>query len=418
MITMKNIKKYLHAMGVIPVVLILLVASCSDKEDYVGPVSGDKSKPDVVTNVEVHNFNGGAYITYALPESGNVLYVEAEYFIRNNKRRQTKASYYNDTITVRGFEKSADYEVTLRSVSRANVKSDPVVVKVHPDTPPYLLVAPTIEVNPDFSGVNIKASNPNREPIGLILTAYDSVTGLVEIKDQYFSEEEEINYSVRGFFAVEQQVGVYITDEFGNISETKLETVTPFYEELLDKSKFFKYQLPNDGEIGYGWDLPYLWDNKTDGYSSGWHTNPGGSLPIIATFGLGVSAKLSRFILWERSDTPPQSWSYAHGNPKNFSIWGSDKDSPGDADLPLSAPVGTVIGDWINLGNYHFPDPPSGLPPGATNATDNALVLAGVNFNVPINSPAVKFLRISVADTWSNGDFAHAMEISVYGTPN
>jgi hypothetical protein len=139
---------------------------------------------------------------------------------------------------------------------------------------------------------------------------------------------------------------------------------------------------------------------------------------MVCTFGLGTQAKLSRFILWERSDTPPQSWSYAHGNPKDFTLWGSNKSSPQDAVLPVTSPVGTIVGDWTNIGNYHFPDPPSGLPPGATDQKDNAFVLAGVNFNVPLTSPSIKFVRLAVADTWSGSDFAHAMEISIYGTSN
>ena len=417
MIMKKLIDQYKYAHGLAPFMFLVILFACDEKDNYINPVSKDKTKPAIVTNIEVHNFNGGAHITYDLPESGNVLYVQAQYDIREGKSRQAKSSYYSDTITVRGFEKSAAYEVTLYAVSRANVKSDPVKVTVNPDTPPYLLVEPTLEVNPDFGGLNIRAQNPNREPIGIILTAYDSVTGLIEIQDQFYSEEENINYSVRGFSPVPREFGVYITDEFGNTSETKTQIITPFFETLLNKANFFKYSLASDGKIGYGWDLPYLWDGKTDGYSAGWHTEPGGSFPIVCTFGLGTYAKLSRFILWERSDTPPQTWSYAHGNPKNFSIWGSSKDSPQDAVLPVSATEGTVVGDWINLGNYHFPDPPSGLPPGSTNATDNALVLAGVNFNVPINSPAVKFVRIAVADTWAGADFAHAMEISIYGTP-
>jgi hypothetical protein len=340
--------------------------------------------------------------------------VLAQYNINDSKSRQTKSSYYSDTITVGGFEKEADYEVTLYTVSRANVKSDPVVVTVHPETPAYQLVKPTIAISPDFGGVNIQAINTLKQPVGLIMVMYDSTTGQFEVEDQFYTEDDTINYSVRGYPDTETVFGVYVTDQYGNISETVEETLTPLFEQLLDKNKFFVYHLTSDSKIGYGWDLPYLWDNKTDGYSSGWHTEPGGSLPVVCTFGLGVTAKLSRFVLWER----PDNYAYGHGNPKNFTLWGSNVASPQDAVLPRYSAVGTVVGDWINLANYHYPDPPSGLPPGSTNAQDAAFVAAGVNFNVPISAPPVKFIRIGVADTWSEGDFAHAMEISMYGNPN
>lgn len=400
--------------GLLPVVLMICLASCEEGGTFVGPVSGDKNKPGVVTNIEVSNINGGSYITYSLPETGNVLYVMADYKINDSRSRQTKSSYYSDTITVGGFAKSADYEVTLYTVSRANVKSDPIVVTVHPDTPAYELVKPTVTLAPDFGGVNIQGINRLKQPIGLIMAMYDSTTGQFEIEDQFYTEDDTIDYSLRGYPDTETVFRVYVTDQYGNISETVEATLTPLFEQLLDKNKFFVYHLNSDSKIGYGWDLPYLWDNKMDGYSSGWHTEPGGSLPMVCTFGLGVTAKLSRFVLWER----PDQYAYGHGNPKNFTLWGSNVASPQDAVLPRYSAVGTVVGDWINLANYHYPDPPSGLPPGSTNAQDAAFVAAGVNFNVPISAPSVKFIRIGVADTWSEGDFAHAMEISMYGNPN
>lgn len=398
------------------VIGLLLMAgfwSCQKGEDYNEIVTKDGSKPDVVTNINVTNYNGGAYITYSLPATGNVLYVQADYKINDQKSRQTKSSYYSDTIKVEGFEKSQEYEVILHTVSRANVMSDPVTVKVHPDIPPYLLVKPTVVLTTDFGGVNVNVLNPLKKAIGIIFLAFDSASGIMEIQDQHYADFDTINYSIRGYAVTPRQFGVYITDEYGNISDTLLQTITPLFETHLDKSKFFPYKLPTDSPIGYGWELPYLWDGRTDGNSAGWHTNPGGIQPMVASFGLGLTAKLSRFIMWER----PNEFVYGHGNPRNFSIWGSNVSSPADVALPKNAPVGTVLGDWTNMGNFHYPDPPSGLAPGMTNGQDLAFVSAGVNFNFPPNSPDTKFIRVCVSDTWSGGDFAHIMEISFFGKP-
>ena len=387
--------------------------SCRKYDSYNEVVSQDQTKPGIVTNVRVTNFNGGAYIIYDLPTNGNALYVLADYRINDTKTRQTKSSYYSDTITVDGFARSQDYEVLLHTVSRANVISDEVKVTVHPDTPPYLLVRPSLELNADFGGVNVNVLNPLKRPIGVIFMAYDSTDGKLRIADQHYADFDTINYSVRGYPAIDRQFAVYITDQFGNVSDTLVQHVTPLFETQLDKSKFFTYHLNSDSPIGYGWELPYLWDGKTDGNSSGWHTNPGGIQPMVATFGLGVAAKLSRFIMWER----PNEFVYGHGNPKNFSIWTSSAAAPADVALPKNAAEGTVLGDWTNIANFKYPDPPSGLQPGFTNAADLAFVLAGVNFNFPSNGPDVRFVRICVADTWSGGDFAHIMEVSFFGKP-
>jgi hypothetical protein len=393
--------------------LLAICWSCKKSDDYNDIVSNDTTKPGVVTNVQVTNLNGAAYITYDLPAGNNVLYVQADYRINDQTTRQTKASYYTDTIRVEGFAKVQDYEVVLHTVSRANVMSDPVTVTVHPNTPPYLLVRPSVQLSADFGGVNIQVQNPLKKPIGVIFMAYDTTEGRLVIHDQHYTSFDVINYSVRGYAAVPRQFGVYITDQFGNVSDTLRQTITPLFEMKLNKSLFFTYNLNSDSPIGYGWVLPNMWDERTDGSSAGWHTNPGGIQPMVCTFGLGVNAKLSRFVMWER----PDNFTYGHGNPKNFSVWTSSAASPADVQLPASAPVGTVLGNWVNIGNFKYPDPPSGLQPGFTNAADMAFVLAGVNFNFPSNGPDVRFVRICVADTWSGGDFAHIMEVSFYGKP-
>jgi len=411
---MIKFKKYLKQLvSMAPLILVLMLASCKKNDGYNTVVSTDKTKPGVVTNIKVKNINGAAYINYTLPNSANILYVLAQYNINGKTSRQTKASYYTDTVLCDGFAQSKDYTVTLTTVSRANIQSDPVTITVHPDTPVYQLVKKTVQLAADFGGVNIKALDPNKKDIGVILIAYDNSTKEYEVVDQNYTGLDTINYSIRGYSATPQKFGVYITDQFGNISDTTLLTITPIFETLLDKSKFSTYTLPSDSQTAYGWEVYYLWDNKTDDYSNGWHTAPGGPAPMQCTFNLGVSAQLSRFIMWER----PDEYAYSHGNPKDFSIWGSNKPAPQDAYLPQLATAGAVVGDWVNLGNYHFPDPPSGLAPGFTNAADNAFVSAGVNFNITPGSPPVHFFRLLVHDTWSGGDFAHVMEFSIYGNP-
>src|SRR5690606_14837771 len=97
---------------------------------------------------------GAARITYTLPKSTNILYVQAKYLIREDHYRESKTSFYTDTILVDGFAQAGEYEVELRTVSRANITSDPVVVKVEPLTPNYIRVNEGLEISPDFGGAN------------------------------------------------------------------------------------------------------------------------------------------------------------------------------------------------------------------------------------------------------------------------
>jgi hypothetical protein len=171
---MKNFKNYLVLLFV--GLMVAGITSCKRNDGDREPISTDKTKPGIITNVKVDNYPGGAYITYTLPNSDNILYVQAKYQIRDGVSRETKSSYYTDTVNVEGFAKEADYDVTLYTVSRANVQSDPVKVTVHPQTPPYISIKATTSIGADFGGVNVKALNPLKKEIGVIVTAFDKST--------------------------------------------------------------------------------------------------------------------------------------------------------------------------------------------------------------------------------------------------
>jgi hypothetical protein len=233
------------------------------EDSYNTVVSTDMTKPGPVTGVQVSNFNGGSYITYTLPNSANILYVQADYMINSKTSRQTKSSYYSDSITVSGFAQSQDYQVTLTVVTRAGVKSDTVMVTVHPGTPPYLLALPTVTLVPDFGGVNISCTNPTLSNIGIITISPDS-TNKLQIINQDYTNADSNNFSLRGYDTLPRKFGVYITDQFGNVSDTVFATIKPIYEALMIKSLFNAYVLPSDVlPYNSGFGLQNLWDGNT-----------------------------------------------------------------------------------------------------------------------------------------------------------
>jgi len=405
-----NNRRYFTWLMLAPVLFIMLLASCKKGEPNVEVVSTDKTKPGPVTAVKVENLNGSARLTYTLPNSKNLLYVLAKYHINDTKVRETKASYYTDTILVDGFAKAKEYTVTLYAVSRANIMSDPVEVKVSPTTPNYELINTNLVISPDFGGANFFGFNPNKVPVAVHVLAYNETTKVYDESEPEYISGDTINVSVRGYDATPHKFGVFTTDRFGNVSDTIFKTLTPLFETLLDKSKFYTYHLATDSPIGYGWEFRYFFDGNLG--DPGWHTL---SAPLkIGTFGLGNLAKISRLVLYNRlSDI------YGYQNTRQFTIWGSTKDAP--ADYPawpatVTAP-GTVLGDWVNMGNFVYPNPPSGLPPGQANAADIAFGAAGVNFKMPNTAPAVKFIRFQCTQTWAGLDYVNAKEISLYGNP-
>ncbi|TJZ63218.1 DUF4959 domain-containing protein [Sphingobacterium olei] len=406
----KRIKKTDWLTYVMPLVFViaLLSVSCSKSESPVEVVSDDMSKPDVVTDIKVENLNGSARITYKLPQSKNLLYVLAQYPINDNRIRESKTSYYRDTIIVDGFAEEGEYEVTLYAVSRANVKSDPVMVKVQPQKPNYILVNEGLEIAADFGGASFIGANPTGAPISIHLLAFNPAKNKFEERDPIYVSGNTVAVSLRGFEPTEQEFGVYTSDRFGNTSEIRYSKVVPLFETLLDKSKFFVYRLPSDAPIGFGWELRYFFDGSLNG--NGWHTT---TAPLtVGTFGIGQTAKISRFVLWNRLPNM-----FSDQNAKGITIWGSNVDEPQDAPLPRSSEPGTIAGDWVNMGNFTYPNPPSGLPGNRANAADNAWANEGVNFVIPSAAPPVKYIRFVATQTWGGLNYINAMEISFYGSP-
>ena len=415
----KQYKQLLHLTWILP---LLCTLSCSKVSEYKDVVSNDTTKPGPVTNIQVTNRSGGAIITYDLPLSENILYVQANYKINDEVSRQTKASYYSDTIIVGGFEKSQDYQVVLYTVSRANIFSDSVVVTVHPATPAYLGAFPSIVVKPDFGGININVLNEMKDPLGIITITEDPVTRQYEIINQNYTSLDTISYSLRGYDTIPKRFGIYVTDQYGNISDTFFTTITPIFEVGMDKSRFNGYVLPSDVRTGFGWEISNLWNNNTG--SPGYHTEqPIQPLvwPAVITFDMGQVAKLSRYTIWNRGIDGSGNWLWQAGAPLSWTLWGREQ-SPVDEVLP-SGPGSPGVGEtsangWINLGTYRLPAKPSGLPNPQYSNSDLDFWNAGFSFNFSLDLPKVRYIRFQCLENASlTNNFFNLTELSFWGDP-
>jgi hypothetical protein len=418
---MKHKTICIHQLLLLLIILGLLPVSCKKMEGYNDIVSTDMNKPAPVTNVKVVNFNGGAYITYTLPHAENILYVQAEYKINDKTSRQTKSSYYSDSITVSGFAKSQDYEVILHTVTRAQVMSDPVRVTVHPDTPPYLLARPTVTIKQDFGGVSISCINKAGANLGVVTISPDQ-TDKYQIISQNYTNEDTISFSLHGYDTIPQKFGVYVTDQWGNVSDTLFATITPVFEAQMDKSLFRGYSLGTDARTGFGWVIENLWNGTSQ--SPGYHTEqPIQPLvwPAVITFDMGKAARLSRYTIWNRGIDGSGNWLWQAGAPQTWVLWGRE-DTPVDETMPDEnhlPPVGGMTSNgWINMGFYTAPAKPSRLPnPQYTNA-DLAFWNNGFSYNFSLDLPKVRYLRFEcVSNMAQTNSFFNITELTFWGDP-
>lgn len=378
-------------------IFIIIIHAC--KQDAgVETLNNDGVAPAPVTNGIVENLPGAATITYTLPNDLDLLYVKALYTTKQGVVRETKATYYNNSLTVVGFGDTEAYEVKLYAVDKGENVSTPLTVTVHPQKPTFLYVRDSIRVAPDFGGINVSFKNNGRNSIAIVVLSIDSLGNFVPF-NTFYTDLQKGDFTTRGFNAVKGKFGIYVRDRWDNRSDTLIVEMTPFFETKLDRLKMKGLILPNDAPLGYGGNIAYLFDGFTSG--GYYHTGDAARMPQWFTYDMGITAKLSRLSWWMREG----SFYFSLHNPKVVEIWGSNNPS--------------LDGSWTNwvLLATHEQIKPSGLPAGQLSQADVDAAVAGETVNFPLSAPAVRYIRFKTLKNWSSGSYVNFMEISMWGSP-
>jgi hypothetical protein len=376
---------------------LLAVNAC--KQEPLAPVEKDSVAPGQVTNVMVENLNGAAKISYKLPGDADLLYVKAQYTTKQGVMRETKVSRFNSNLTVVGFGDTSAYKVTLYAVDKSENSSAPLEVTVNPLTPSVDLVRDSISIKPDFGGINIQFSNKAEESLAIVVLANDSL-GQFSPTTTNYTNLRRGSFAVRNLPAVPTKFGVFVRDRWGNLSDTLIVTLTPFFEVKLDRTKMKGIVLPTDAPLGYNGNINGLFDgNILDGF---YHSGDAARMPQWFTFDMGVTAKLSR-LNWYMRD----QFFYSLHNPRVVEIWGSNNPNPD----------GSFDSSWTLLAT-HEQIKPSGLPSGQLTQADVDAAHAGETVTFDVNTPKVRYIRFKTLKNWSNGTYVNFYELSMWGDPN
>lgn len=376
------------------VLLLVLLYSCTKMETRK-PLSTGGPKPNIVKDINVVNGKGSATISYTLPADPNIQYVVAEYNVNATTKREAKVSRYGNSITVDGFNNKGEYPISLYTVNSEEVKSDPLVVKVNVDTPAFRIVYKDLLMQEDFGGVSASFTNPTKANIAIAIIVRNK-NGEFTPTETFYTASDSGRFSARGFDTTKRVFGIYVRDQFNNYSDTLFKTMSPFEEQMLDKGKFQPYVLPTDMPSAYSWVVSNIWDNNL---GTGYHSPEPVPLPGHITFDLGVTAKLSRFRLWQR-----EGLYYAWGNPARWAMYGSTNPDPGGS-----------FNGWTQLLLCNSRKP-SGSPQGTNTEEDINYIKAGEEFNFPITNPPVRYIRMEFYESWSSSPRIHFMEVTFWGT--
>lgn len=392
---MKTIKLYLSVI----VTILLILTSCDPETN--SPLVKDTHVPSQVSNVSVENYAGGAKVKYSIPNDPKILYVLAKYTLSNGEEAQTKSSVFKNYVELEGFSQPEEIEVKLFTVSRSEIKSEPVIVKVNPLKAPVHNVFETLNASATFGGVHVSFSNPFGAEFVLHIFYKDS-TGTWVDYDRLYTDAQERSYASRGFESRPIDFRFFFTDKWHNSSDTLELNITPLFEVEFDKSLWKDAALPDDSNVPRYGALSQLWTPGTTTYFFIKPDMPGLVLPNWWTIDLGKEYYFGRMHVHNVSHA--DTWMYARGTPEMFEIWGSNVKS-------------TDWNDWTLLGEFTCVKP-SGSPLGTVTQEDRDQALAGDSYDFdPINQ-SFRYMRFKTLKTFGNNLDTYLLELTFYGKAN
>ncbi|MDR1222676.1 MAG: DUF4959 domain-containing protein [Tannerella sp.] len=394
--------------------LFFAVFMACEEEQKLIYYDGNATAPAIIDagTVTVENFAGKSVLRYKIPVDDNLLYVRAEYESAPGVERRAKSSRFTDSLAIEGFAVAGDYEVKLFSVGKNEKESGPVTITVSPLTPPVVEAFPSLDIIATFGGIEGNFSNLSGQPLKVVLMI-DSTGNEPEFMQSFMIDNPSAKFSVRGLPSKPMQFFAYMMDRWGNKTETKTYTLTPMFEEALDKMQWKEFKLPSDFqntlENNYpGYRFTGIYDDVICPWN-GWANNfiPDiHSLPSTFTIDLGVEARLSRINM-----VPWWAWLHA-GHPRAFEIYGTASRNPGD-DL--------AGGDWTLIGKFESWKPSGDDPLIVTDDDRNYAWPGGENFDIKSSDEQpdpyfpVRMVRFRILKTWNDGTQYSIDELFIWG---
>lgn len=359
-----------------------------------GPLIGIKATP----------INGGAEITYDIPNDPGIMYVMAEYE-RNGKMFTEKSSVHSNKIKIEGFHQVNHVKATLYAVNRFEQRSEPTTVEFEPLASLIDIATNSLELLPSFGGIQASWDNPQATELGIRLLIYDdSIYHQFSTYEVYYSQILKENHNFRGHDAIKTIFGISFEDKWGNVSDTIQYTTTPLFETLIPKPYVdFRGSIPYDNISNNGnKTLAMTWDNIVNTSYNGWRALAGND-GLSFTIDMKQVVKLSRILHHAYHVNAP----FGNSNATAVEIWGTDKidfASISNKDYWLDSlsvvesrfknisplyqlPERTFKDDWQYLGYYE-------LDLNMSAEEQRQLSADGAEYLMPIDARPVRYIRI------------------------
>lgn len=410
---MKRINHQSKVFGCLTIILLSMpcLSGCG-QDEKIGLEPTDNIAPGVPTNITVENTSGGAIISYSAPKDDDLLCVMAKYMI-NDIERTAKASPYVNKLVVEGFGNEGIYQITLKSVDKSKNESEPVKVVVNPTTPPVKLIFSTLKVTDSFGGIKLSWENPTESNI--IIEIFQKEDNDWVSIENFYSSAKEGKGTIRGYEPESVTFRSRVRDRWDNYSEFLETNNLPLKETQLDKSKFREVTaLPGDTKVNPTYPINKIWDGINGTADGSFFHGDRQGIGLAITFDMGQTAKISRFKMWQRTES--DAFFYSHNNLKRYVIYGCNEITAEMRETGFEGDDGQIyptFEGWTKIMDVECYKP-SGDSGQVTNE-DKEYIKNGDEHEVPLEAPAFRYVRIHMLENWSGGIIPQIGEMTFWG---
>src|SRR5690606_30816503 len=346
----------------------LMLVSCMNSYLGIEQLDLGTNKPEKLTVDKVVPVPGGLEIYFSLPAGNpNHSQVVATYINRAGVEVEFMVSRYSNKILVEGFYGTNEVTVEMAVVDESGNKSDVTYVRERPQLSPVEIARQSLVASPAFGGVKLERDNNQGLPFAIHVLTEDEiqkgVKTLIEDPAKTIYSSDSLNTAVylRQYDNVEQVFGFVLSDKWGNRTDTLIQLITPYKEDVIDYNLVRGVTFFNPNPIYSTVSLDYAvagvnpvtgLDNDAPTHSAAfapvtmfngvttgnhflarkYYTQPPGSSSSERTYiddayvtvDLRQDLRLSRVQIYPRASS---SYLYSRSSVKRFRIWGTDDEN-------------------------------------------------------------------------------------------
>lgn len=226
----------------------LFIFSCKEEGRYI-PESDSAEAPKPIEEISYKPLYGGARFYYTVPESKDLLSINAEYTNKQNKTFTFSSSYYVDSLDIYGLPDQEEHEIKVYTTNRAGEKSAPTIVKVTPLEPAFSRVAKNLIVKPGFSSLMVDWVNELEQNINVyIFYSYTKDGESRNFTSVFSSNLAKDRRFVDNLFLSPSEsvdVNIQVEDTYGNITEVMPMGQLSLYEDQEIPKQQWGLPTPN-----------------------------------------------------------------------------------------------------------------------------------------------------------------------------